>query len=126
MKRHKRMNPRSPRKGPMYHADALWSHAILARDGYKCQVPGCHHEATDAHHVVHRARMSVRYDLGNGISLCRRCHSMDGNAHEKHVLHLAIVDWMGGPQAYDALKERARVPGKVDYDAVIAALGGGE
>lgn len=120
MKRRKRMNPRSPRKTRMYEADAFWSQAVLARDGHRCQLCGA--PADDAHHIIHRARMSVRYDLGNGISLCRRCHSMDGNAHEKHTLHLGIVEWLGGEQAYDALRNQARVPGKVDYEAVIAEM----
>ena len=103
-----RIAQRSPRKTIRDKADDLWEQAILLRDDHKCQNKDCKEHAIDAHHIIHKWRMSVRYDLGNGISLCRRCHSMDGSAAQKSVLLKHIITWLGGEQAYEALREKGR------------------
>jgi len=49
---------------------------------------------------------------------------MDWNANQKATLHRHIVQWLGGPDAYDELRQRGLRVGKVDYEAVIKELEG--
>ena len=62
-------------------ARRLWNLAIFKRDGYVCarclsldKVVA----AVDAHHIVHKTQgLALRYELDNGVALCRSCHSTD-------------------------------------------------
>ena len=55
-----------------------WKHAILERANYRCE--HCGREGTDAHHIKGRnAFPGVKYDLRNGVCLCRMCHSLIHN-----------------------------------------------
>jgi hypothetical protein len=57
--------------------------AVLTRDGYRCQAPGCQHvHGLDVHHILSR-RLGGSNKLDNLITLCRGCHQL---VHE-----------MGGP-----------------------------
>lgn len=53
---------------------------ILKRDNYMCQRPGCHHLATEVHHIIELNERNVN-DLNiclnekNLISLCHGCHT---------------------------------------------------
>lgn len=53
----------------------LWSRYIRERDLGRCLICGsCN--GVQAHHIIRRSLCSdVAYELGNGISLCRDCHS---------------------------------------------------
>jgi len=69
------------RRTPEYEA---WRIAVLERDEYKCQ----HCEKTGgrlhAHHIKRfKPHPELRYDVDNGITLCRQCHE---------DLHIAKVD----------------------------------
>lgn len=63
-----------------------WRNAVLARDGYRCQSCGrlCakHEKGLAAHHVLaYAAHPEARFELANGITLCRACHmSLHGRA----------------------------------------------
>ncbi|WP_434629828.1 HNH endonuclease [Pseudomonas sp. Z1-29] len=58
---------------------ALWSRFIRARDGYQCIVCDSD-DRIEAHHVFRRTLVPrARYETGNGITLCRKCHKV---AHE--------------------------------------------
>ncbi|HEX9437374.1 MAG TPA: HNH endonuclease [Candidatus Limnocylindria bacterium] len=64
-------------KRPEYLA---WRNAVLARDGYRCQDCGrqCrkHEKGLAAHHIKSFADHPVlRYDVDNGVTLCRDCHN---------------------------------------------------
>lgn len=60
---------------PLYReCDRLWSKCVKARANYRCQVGGCGRTATDAHHVISRHCASLRFDLRNGVALCRSHH----------------------------------------------------
>lgn len=69
------------------HENRKWMDAIRARDG-KCQECGAT-EALEAHHIVSLAELLVEHgiknradarkcdalwDLGNGVTLCQKCH----------------------------------------------------
>jgi hypothetical protein len=48
--------------------------------------------AVDAHHVVHRGRnWALRWDVKNGVALCRECHSQAETLYYVNMI-LKIVD----------------------------------
>lgn len=62
-----------PAKGRMRDmADRLWSIAVRDDWGGVCAVCGI--APCDAHHLIPRQNYATRYDLRNGIALCRRHH----------------------------------------------------
>ena len=59
------------RSNPKYK---VWRLAVFKRDGFKCQSCG---NANDlqAHHIRHwKDDIPNRYNIDNGITLCRKCH----------------------------------------------------
>ena len=55
----------------------MWSRAVYSKDGYLCQMCGVHPEMNDivAHHVQEfRTNPERRYQITNGLTLCRACH----------------------------------------------------
>lgn len=52
--------------------DRAWSAAVRERDGELCR--RCRSGPVDPHHIFTSKRRSTRWDLVNGISLCRSCH----------------------------------------------------
>jgi 5-methylcytosine-specific restriction endonuclease McrA len=52
----------------------VWRKAILARDGFACRECGAR-GYLHAHHLAgFMDRPDLRFDLENGITLCRKCH----------------------------------------------------
>ena len=54
-------------------ADQLWSLAVKKDWGDKCAVCG-HVGKLHSHHLIPRQHTATRYDLRNGVALCRPCH----------------------------------------------------
>jgi hypothetical protein len=56
---------------------AEWSLDVRRRDGFMCQKCGKGHAYTiHAHHIeAYNTAIDLRYDVNNGISLCRECHA---------------------------------------------------
>jgi 5-methylcytosine-specific restriction endonuclease McrA len=54
-----------------------WRTAVFSRDGYKCLMPGCCASRNlQAHHIKTKSsRPDLIFDLTNGITLCKKCHS---------------------------------------------------
>lgn len=68
-------------------ADRLFQEVCLKRNPY-CEA--CGKQATQIHHFVPRSLSNnLRYDLNNGISLCKGCH------HKHHAA--------GDPAIYEAI-----------------------
>jgi 5-methylcytosine-specific restriction endonuclease McrA len=62
---------------------------VLKRDKFKCKMPGCKSsKSLQVHHIKKWSKASaLRYDINNGITLCRYCHkSVTGK--EKHYEQL--------------------------------------
>lgn len=53
-----------------------WRKIVRKRDGGACQMPGCSSKtALKVHHIMTWAKApQMRFDPGNGITLCRKCH----------------------------------------------------
>jgi len=54
-----------------------WAKAVYERDNWTCQSCGKHCQRTEiiAHHIISWKKNSIlRFDVSNGITLCRECH----------------------------------------------------
>jgi 5-methylcytosine-specific restriction endonuclease McrA len=62
---------------------------VLKRDKRMCQMPGCKSRRNlHVHHIKKWASASsLRYDINNGITLCKFCHKMV-TGKEIHYEHL--------------------------------------
>lgn len=73
--------------------DELWKKCVLKRDGgwcQKCLSEGRWSRAVDGHHIIHKDKGFLRYELDNGVALCRACHDKDaqGRLREWCVGHI--------------------------------------
>lgn len=66
-----------------------WKAAVLKRDRNKCQMPNCRRKKNlEVHHIIRYAdSVYVRYEVDNGITLCKRCHYQIRN-NESHFVSL--------------------------------------
>lgn len=54
-----------------------WRKQVFKRDAYKCQMPDCKGKKLEAHHIVRWAdNIMLRYDVANGITLCKYHHKI--------------------------------------------------
>ena len=99
--------------------DKLWSDKVK-EIGY-CKRCGAIWEL-EAHHIFGRFNKSTRWDLMNGICLCRICHE---NAHENPIeFKKWHRDQIGG-DAFDALQRKSREVAKnIDYREIEETLKG--
>ena len=53
-----------------------WRLRVLKRDKFKCQMPLCNAKKNlQVHHIQKWSSASMlRYEVSNGICLCRKCH----------------------------------------------------
>tara|TARA_R110002110_G_scaffold251586_8_gene467413 strand:- start:99 stop:365 length:267 start_codon:yes stop_codon:yes gene_type:complete len=71
-----------------------WRLAVYRRDKFMCQMPGCKSKTrTQAHHIRKWSTASaLRYEIDNGITLCRNCHDGISKAEEHYeALFIEIV-----------------------------------
>ena len=71
-----------------------WRLSVYKRDKFKCQWPGCpNNKKLNAHHIKTWAHFpGLRYEVRNGITLCKDHHNMiNGNEsyYEAILLKLA-------------------------------------
>jgi len=106
-------------------ADKLFSDYIRLRDQYKCQ--RCHIQINpptneiQCAHFHSRSKKSVRFDIENAISLCRKCHLyFDGYSAWGQVSHKKEFEEFMlkrlGQQKLDMLLYRAQKPQKIDEE----------
>ena len=71
-----------------------WRKKVYKRDKFKCQMPGCKCKRyLQAHHIRKWSNASMlRYDVDNGITLCKKCHKeVTGCEHQYESLFMEIV-----------------------------------
>ena len=71
--------------------DRLWSELVRERDGC-CMYCG-RTESLDAHHIIGRANRSTRWDLENGITLCKK-HHVFSNEFSAHGTPVKFTHWL--------------------------------
>lgn len=67
---------------------------VLKRDKKTCQMPNCKKKIKlQVHHIKRwSSASSLRYDIENGITLCKECHkSISGKEHHFESLFLQII-----------------------------------
>ena len=76
--------PRKPSKKTLRtKLDTAWSKAVRKKAGNKCEVCGIEHDKLNAHHIVGRRNLRLRWELYNGVCLCPGCHTFKTNsAHQ--------------------------------------------
>jgi 5-methylcytosine-specific restriction endonuclease McrA len=99
----KRRNNRNGRFGSFRNqrnyqdpAYAAFRKQVRDRDDNKCQFPGCNSKSKlEVHHIKKWAsHPSMRYDVTNGITLCKKCHNMVKNNEEVYEsLFYKLLEW---------------------------------
>ena len=72
---------------------AAWSKQVRERDGYRCQYPACgiYRRENHAHHIANKKqRPDLKYDVDNGVCLCREHHDW-AHAHPIDAAELGLV-----------------------------------
>lgn len=66
--------------------DLYWRKAIKAKANLTCEYCGVKFKEADleAHHIFSRERFSTRWDINNGICLCKKHHYGDAKAPAPH------------------------------------------
>jgi hypothetical protein len=59
--------------------------------------------------------------MDNVVSLCRRCHSLDGSVRKQELTEFCIR-FVGGPDAMDALRLRAHTDPSEEPGEAIARM----
>lgn len=78
-----------------HHQYKTWRKTVFARDGYKCRMPDCDgsERYLEAHHIERWSEFpELRYEMTNGITLCKKCHNKTkGKEKEYRLLFLYII-----------------------------------
>ena len=66
-----------------------WRLKVYKRDKFTCQMPNCNAKRQlQAHHIRKWSSAAIlRYDINNGITLCRKCHK-EVTGYERQYEHL--------------------------------------
>ena len=90
--------------------DKAWSAAVKARAGFKCEYCGTS-QGLESHHIFSRRKMSVRWDLDNGVCLCWEHHTGDCffSAHNKPA---EFMEWICNKRDIEPLNMKARQTAK--------------
>lgn len=68
---------------------------VLKRDNFKCRMPSCKSTKNlNVHHINPWSKAAaLRYDISNGITLCKKCHTfINGQEHHYAPLFREIID----------------------------------
>ena len=70
---------------------AIWRDEVFRRDAYVCQDCGIRGGRLEAHHIFRwSVYIDLRFVVGNGITLCRKCHEKTKSYRTKSSYHLII------------------------------------
>lgn len=96
----------------------LWSAFVRLRDG-GCCVLCSGSEGVSAHHIVRRSFIpQMQFETGNGISLCRSCHTEPHRAFNRKPDLLLPMDCEGG----ENIELMMRLFGTLAHDAAERGL----
>ena len=96
----------------------LWGKVIFKRDGYRCQQCGNRKGMLDPHHIIRKSKGNApKYDIQNGVCLCRSCHSKF-HKFGYEVEYVRWLDWWLAKQdmTFEQLKETYQGMGRVVFN----------
>ncbi|MBS4222407.1 HNH endonuclease [Lederbergia citrea] len=71
-----------------------WRLRVYKRDRYRCKMPGCGSQSRDiaAHHIYPKKKYpEKKYEISNGITLCRSCHEKTYGKEEQFIEMLVRI-----------------------------------
>ncbi len=92
--------------------DNLWKQAVLKRAGGKCEKCG-KDKYVQAHHIHPRTYWSLRFDIENGIALCRKHH-----IYWAHKDAIDFYNWIKDKRNLKYLEMSKNRQSKNDYQAI--------
>ena len=96
--------------------DRLWKEAIKKRAGGQCE--WCmSRQVLQGHHIFSRTYWSVRFDLENGVCLCRYCHIFRLKKENTE-----FWKWIKTIRDIEYLELRKHSPSKNDYKLIEIML----
>lgn len=91
--------------------DKLWATAVK-RAG-KCEVEGCTGSPLQAHHIIPRTCWALRFDLENGVCLCKRHH-----LYWAHKDAIGFTEWVKNKRDLKYLESKRGNRQRHDYIAI--------
>ena len=101
--------------------DKLWSQSVKNRANNKCEYCG-RTDNLDAHHLNNRVIYSLRWDLENGVCLCKDHHRFN-RKFAAHNTPSLFEDWIFDRRDIGYLEEMIKVSDiYLDYEEVSEFL----
>jgi len=102
--------------------DILWSEIIRSKG--RCEICG-KTDNLQAHHVIGRINLALRWDIKNGVCLCSSCHTFGKTS--SHNNPVFFLDWFKThrPQDYEYLlkkKNETKTFHLSDYEEIYEIL----
>lgn len=86
-----------------------WAIAVKTRDNWKCVYCGNDkREELEAHHIRKRVHSSVKFDLDDGVTLCKFMKGCNGHWRAEHEYEMKqwIINYIG-KEKYEDLERRS-------------------
>jgi len=87
--------------------EELWKLICMKRDSYKCQYCGSDKDL-QVHHIISRKNMNTKFDVDNGITLCKKCHSRISLNSTSYTEFMIWFIKKYGIERLEGLQEKAR------------------
>ena len=112
--------PKKPNKKTLRtKLDKIWSEIIRSKG--QCEM--CHKIGTNAHHIIGRRNLHLRWDLRNGCLLCSYCHIFSKNsAHQNPVNFMDFLDATRPEDINYLRKEQQVIEDNFAYEDCYIAL----
>jgi 5-methylcytosine-specific restriction endonuclease McrA len=94
----------------------LWKVVVKKRAKESCEKCGSLN-TLQCHHIIPRTNYSLRFDLENGVCLCKSCH-----IYWAHKDAVAFYHWVKDVRNIDYLESARHRQSKNDYNAIFMYL----